>query len=266
MSNPNAKKQGVSYVAIDDLKTDYSYQRTLDEKRVKKIAKEFTPEIVGTIFVSRRKDGSLYIIDGNHRVAAMRAIGRKYVTATVFDGLSPTEEAELFRKLNTSQKKPSFNEVLNASITAGNEDAVAYKELLDMSGVKYSFGNNGVDKCFIAHNQGVLCVKRYGSQAFVDSLRLLNASIRRFDGSLVAGLSRVVYAYPGIRRDRLIYVLSVTPYEELVRVSSSFLVQFLGGGSTYICIAKAIITFYNKGLTARNRLDLSVLDKREVQQ
>ena len=132
MSNSNTKKQGVSFVAIDDLKTDYSYQRALDEKRVKKIAQDFKPEISGVITVSRRKDGSMYVVDGNHRISAMKAIGRKYTEAKIIDGLSQTEEAELFGLLNTSQKKPTFNEVLNASISSGNKEAVAYKELLDM--------------------------------------------------------------------------------------------------------------------------------------
>ena len=266
MSNSNTKKMNISYVDVDDLKTDYSYQRALDEKRVKKIAQEFMPELTGAIVVSRRRDGSLYIIDGNHRVAAMRAIGKKYATANILDGLSSTEEAELFRKLNTSQKKPRFNEILFASIAAGNEEAVAYKELLDTAGVSYSFACNSChDNSFIAHMQGLNAVRRYGGQTFIASLRLLDKTLNRLDGMLVAGVSLVLHAYPHINRIRLMQVLSITPYEDVVRTSASFSIgTIVGGNNKQVPIAKAIVSFYNKGLHAKARLDLSVLDKREV--
>lgn len=266
MSNSNTKKTNISHVNVDDLKTDYSYQRALDEKRVKKIAQDFTPEIAGVIVVSRRADGSLYVVDGNHRVSAMRSIGRKYAVANIFDGLSDTEEADLFRRLNTSQKKPSFNEVLVASIAAGNEESVAYKALLDMSGVKYSFNANcGTDKCFIAHKQGLMAVKRFGAQVFLSTLRILNMSVQRLDGALVSGLANVLHSYPGIKRDRLTQVLSITPYEDIIRTTASFAGVIYSGNGAYVSLAKAIVSFYNKGLTARNRLDLAVLDRKEVQ-
>ena len=41
-------------IAINELKTDYSYQRPLDENRAKKIAKDYRPELAGLITVSIR--------------------------------------------------------------------------------------------------------------------------------------------------------------------------------------------------------------------
>ena len=93
----------MSYVEISKLNTNYSYQRNLNERRVNEIKKEFDPKLLGKITISRHSNGKLFVIDGNHRVAACKAVGAKYIDAEIIDGLSIEQEAELFCKLNNGQ-------------------------------------------------------------------------------------------------------------------------------------------------------------------
>lgn len=252
----------VMTVKIEDLKVDHSYQRELDQKRVKNIADKFNPELAGTIIVSRREDGSLYIIDGNHRVNAMKLIGKKYVMANILENLTIEEEAADFYKLNTLQKKPSFNEILVASITAKNEEALKYKETLDMSGVKYSFGTGNLS-CFSAHHKGMRSAKRYGHKSFIQALRICKLSKFGYDGRVVCALTRIYFLFPNIDNGHLQDILEKTTLNEVAKTSLSFSFGALGTNPD-IPFAKAILFLYNKRLRENKKLDMATLDKKEA--
>ncbi len=83
---------------------DPSYQRALSPLRVAKMVKAFDPRLVGRLVVSRRRDGDLYIIDGQHRHAVVNACGVPFVLCLVYDELTLEDERWLFRELDTTQK------------------------------------------------------------------------------------------------------------------------------------------------------------------
>lgn len=93
-------------VRVSDLIVDRDVQRSLDMNRAKRMAATYDPSAVGAVTVSERADGSLHIVDGQHRSqAALTAHGKgATVTALVYTGLSRSEEAILFRKLNTTKQ------------------------------------------------------------------------------------------------------------------------------------------------------------------
>jgi hypothetical protein len=86
----------VSLMAVSPLA-----QRELNQARVDHIVADFDLEQLGTPTVSKR-DGHFYIIDGQHRVEALKAIGytEQKVQCWTYEGLSETDEAEKFLKLN----------------------------------------------------------------------------------------------------------------------------------------------------------------------
>lgn len=93
-------------VRVADLVVDHQVQRSLDLNRAKRMATSYDPSAVGAITVSERADGSLHVVDGQHRSQAARFAHGKdaTVTALVYTGLSLAEEALLFRKLNTTKQ------------------------------------------------------------------------------------------------------------------------------------------------------------------
>jgi hypothetical protein len=76
-------------------------QREVNQARVDHLVATFDLEKIGTPTVNRR-DGVWYIIDGQHRVEACRAIGwgDQQIQCWAYEGLTEAEEAEKFLGLN----------------------------------------------------------------------------------------------------------------------------------------------------------------------
>lgn len=76
-------------------------QRELNQSRVDKIAANLDIEQIGAPTVSKR-EGGYFIIDGQHRVEALRQIGwgDQQIQCWTYEGLTESEEAEKFLKLN----------------------------------------------------------------------------------------------------------------------------------------------------------------------
>lgn len=93
-------------LAVDQLRTDPTVQRPLDLKRANRIASELNPSAIGVICVSVRDDGNNIIIDGQHRVEALRIAGKNKdkIPCEVYIGLSRPEEAAMFRIRNNTKE------------------------------------------------------------------------------------------------------------------------------------------------------------------
>lgn len=252
----------IQKVKIDGLKTDYSYQRVLDVTRAKKIAREFSPELMGIVTLSKRDDGNYFIIDGNHRIYAAKMNGENEVLANVFEGLSIQDEVALFNRLNQSQKKTTYNENLKASYIAGNEEARRYIGLLDKLHIPYSFASGGT-KALVAHNAAIAIMKTYGGAILGMCLDTINKADAKMDSRLIKGVARFL-TYPGVNLVRLEHILRMISFEELVRVMGTYDYGASAGGHTMgrtsNAMAKAIASFYNKNLRLK-RVDLSYFDR-----
>ncbi len=114
-----------------DISAEGGYQRSLDEKRIKKIKtfleskyKMVLPIIPTSIVLSIRKnsispltfedgkliigdDATLYVVDGQHRVWGVKdhKIDNYEVPVTIINGLNQHQEAAQFLVINSSQKK-----------------------------------------------------------------------------------------------------------------------------------------------------------------
>lgn len=98
----------IDAVPVHAIKADYTYQRPLDQKRVRRMVAEFDPSLVGVIEVSLRDDGSYYVIDGHHRLQAVRAFKARRgaaIAANVHTHLSPEDEARLFFEIDRKRTR-----------------------------------------------------------------------------------------------------------------------------------------------------------------
>lgn len=84
---------------------DPDVQRPLDSRRVERMVEDFDPAAVGVLLVSRRLDGTHHVIDGQHRLATVLAVGRGDLPldCKVYFGLSKEEEAAMFRRANNTR-------------------------------------------------------------------------------------------------------------------------------------------------------------------
>jgi hypothetical protein len=108
----------VGYVTIGELHYDYlrwtgdrfeGYQRPLtpDDDKITGMLAEFHPEAVGVIPISRRADGSLWVMDGQRRCYVSAKLGRSVTLAAIYSGLTPDEEADLYYRLNFDRLRPN---------------------------------------------------------------------------------------------------------------------------------------------------------------
>lgn len=96
----------LSRMTPNQLSVDYQVQRPPDTSRIADVAATFQIQALGVIHVSRRKDGSRNIVDGQTRVAAARiaGYGDDPLDVVLWDGLSLAGEAKLFRLLNNTRR------------------------------------------------------------------------------------------------------------------------------------------------------------------
>lgn len=92
-------------IPVMKLKSTSFAQRVFIKSHVQKIVDNFDPKQLQPIVVSHR-DGCYYIVDGDHRTAAVRIkFGREHLmNCMVVEGLTETEEAKLFIDLNKNRK------------------------------------------------------------------------------------------------------------------------------------------------------------------
>lgn len=66
-------EQRIECVPLERIVTE-QYQRILNMKNVAGIVKNFDPAKLGVLVVSRRGDGTYAVLDGQHRLAALRRL------------------------------------------------------------------------------------------------------------------------------------------------------------------------------------------------
>jgi len=129
------KKMNIELVRPDQVGTDPAVQRPLDHARVTAIVQNFREAALGLPLISRREDGSMVCLDGQTRIAALMrknhgAIPRQMM---VHRGLSPAEEAELFR-LHNDSKSLTPQVKFRIALVEGDKDVIGADKLLHKIG------------------------------------------------------------------------------------------------------------------------------------
>lgn len=118
-----------------DLHADDAYQRAANQTKVKGIAASFSWPAFGVIIGVRRKDGTVYTVDGWHRVlAARKRADVAKVPVIVFDMDDTTEEARAFLGANTLRKPLTSIEKFKAMVMSGNAAAQMVDDLMTRHG------------------------------------------------------------------------------------------------------------------------------------
>lgn len=127
-------------IPIELLKIDVSYQRDLDEGRIKRLLKAFDAGAIKALSVSRRLCGSLYVYDGQHTLAVFKAMRAKTVPALVVDG-DREMEARWFMLMNgAGVSKATARDAHRAAVVARDDTAIMVQGLLDSLGLEVAKG------------------------------------------------------------------------------------------------------------------------------
>lgn len=124
-------------ICSDKLTSGLPYQRPVDEKEVDRLIQEWDERLLEPLTVSFR-DGRFNVVDGQHRIAAMRKMngGSEVIAACkVYSGLTYQQEADLCYKLDKAKKRLSLSQSTNALAESGEDtEVLAVKALVEQSG------------------------------------------------------------------------------------------------------------------------------------
>jgi len=139
---PKRLAVGVLYQNVDR----EHYQRILDQRKVERMVRDFEPDALGYPLVCARADGSWWIIDGQHRIEAVRrlfGIGEE-LWCDVIAEREPKEEAAVFRKIHTERSGLTALQSWHTDRMVGVRDVLDAERVLQAYGRKIGTGEREV--------------------------------------------------------------------------------------------------------------------------
>ncbi len=134
----------LSWVDKRVLMVDHKYQRDPIEGKVREIAANFSWPAFGVVLVARRPDGSLWVVDAQHRHAAvMRRADIKDVPCIIFDMPEVATEAKHFDEVNSNRRPLTGVEKHKSNVVKGDRVAAIVDELATHSGRKIGSESSG---------------------------------------------------------------------------------------------------------------------------
>lgn len=247
----------LEWVLVSSLSVDARYQRDVSPSHVKNIVKHFDPDTFGVLVVSERSDG-MYIVDGQHRVAALRAMGwqDQRVPCLVYRGLSIEEEAKVFYKPQTERRSMTPAARFKARLVAGEPSAVAIAKCVESYGFNVNLANGG--NVHPRDIDAVASLERIARQYGFDHLPVTMSVIRDIYGTdhvkitsaLMLGIATFVHRYQGLYDKRRLFEVLHKLTPQRLEANGKDIAKLLGAHSD-TAVGRAILRQYNKGLQTR---------------
>jgi Family of unknown function (DUF6551) len=212
------------WLPVNELKIDPRYQRVLQESKVKRMIVDWSDDEAGVIEVSRRSNGDLIVMDGQHRMIAARRLGITHLRALVHDGMTYPAEARLFVRLNTERTKPNKLSTFNGRIQAEDPVAIGVRDAILEAGFTIATSAGGhankagrivsVDPCERLYLLGLLPeTLRIVKTVWPDDPQAITAAI-------LSGVGAMLYCYrlhPNFNLSHFEEALSRSPVRRILQ-------------------------------------------------
>lgn len=188
---------------IGDLRIDPAYQRSIDngasQTLIRKIAMFWDWSLFHPLAVARRTDGSLWVVDGQHRLAGARLRTDLHDLPCVVSSYSNrADEAASFVAMNVQRRPLTAIELFRAAVAAADDTAVGITRMMDDAGLSLAPHSN-----FTAWKPGMVsnisgiqkCYRQYGENVTRNSLhalaRAFDGQVLRYGGTIFGGIARI---------------------------------------------------------------------------
>lgn len=167
------------------------YQRPVEERDVEYLTRTWDKWIMEPVVVSYR-DGKFYLVDGQHRVSALRRMNDgkdTMIRCKLYRGLTYEGEAALCVKLDRSRKKLNAAQTTNALVQSGTDETVTeVNRLLEANSFTWALDKRiPGDYEITASTTVVRAYKLLGASAFGRMLGLMARAWLGAPSSLKAG-------------------------------------------------------------------------------
>ena len=247
-------------IPIKDIKFA-PYQRDVKPTKVRKITRNFVPDVIGVALVSYR-NGDFWCIDAQHRIKALEELGYTDILCQVITGLTYEQECYRFILLNTGRTQLTANQIFHGRVEEKDREALMIVRLFDEYNFDYNKNNSVKDNNVIgAVSKFVKMQKSYGTP-MVD--RVLNVLRNAWFGDkaslssvIISGLATYFAQFPSTNISVLIKALEKIKPEMLIIEANAFvkcnMIRPERADSACYHIAKRIEQLYNDELNPPKR-------------
>jgi hypothetical protein len=248
-----------------------NYQRGLKLSWVKKIAKNFKEGLLGVLIVNER-DGKYYVIDGQHRLEALKVVGLKSIFCQVHTGLTFQEEAELFIEYNKRRKGLQVTDMFKAALEANDYKAHDIKRIVENNGFKLDFYCTKQNNIIIAISTLLHIYKNLKAEGLDRVLKLIRKTWGGERSSLERNFLMGIYYFVKLFNDDFTNeeftskMQKITPAQILREGRQD--AKYSTAGKSIIPYAKIIWYYFNHKKSEKNRLSNKFLEniKEEVEE
>lgn len=249
-------------VRVSEMHVDPVTQRKLKRSWAQEIAENFDPDRLRVIVLSLRADGKYYIVDGQHRIEALRLMGYgdQLVDCDVFDRRGMVaedvqrEDAKLFLELSkTLAQKPlrafQLAVVAEQAVECNIDRIVKALDLAVAPGSApgsvsaisalrrvYAGAGTGRSNPDALHRTLQVILRAWGREA------------SNFNGKIINGLGLVQVRYgANLDQDVLVKKLAAHPGGAAGLIGSAGTLYSIRHTDIAKCMASVIVDIYNKG-------------------
>lgn len=205
--------------------------------------------------IINHRDGNYWVLDGQHRVYALRQNGfeNELLDCEVYEDLTDAEMADIFLGRDDRRAISPFDK-FHVACTAGHRDANDIRRVVEANGLKISRSRD--EGCIGAIGALQKVYDRSGDVVLGQTVRVLKNAFSgdptAFEPALIQGVGLVFNRYNGKTNERdLSARLAATPHgvRGLLRRAESQ--RERTGNSKAQCIAATVVEAYNRGLGPR---------------
>ena len=252
-----ATSQTIRLLPIGELQVG-GYQRPTNTAQVEKIAAHFDEAKLGLPIVSTR-GGKHHLLDGAHRVAALRKIGYSHALCIVLTGLSYQDEADYFRTQNQNSRPLTKYNLFKAGLESGDELCVQINRITRANGFTVGMSLRNFNNISAIHALMTICAV-YGYEVLDSTLALIRAT---WDGinnatrrEFLVGIAEFVHRYGTVKfAERMRFKNLATIWQDYLAESSQSH-RTSSDPAMRKAFCRVLVRHYNQGLNpnSKNRL------------
>lgn len=255
-SAPRGRRPSIEWVPPAELEIDPVYQRSIEfaasRHQIRRIAESWDWDLFGMLLVSRRPDDRLFVVDGQHRLAAAQLRGDiDMLPCSITRRAGPAEEARLFIAANRSRRTVATLDDFHAAVAAGDPESLKILELVEGAGLKIArhYEAKGYGPNEIGSIAGLRrALQKHGEEPVRRTLNLLGEAFP--DEQLVNGATLLaalieLHAAHELDGDRLFETLHERTSAEWSQVAR--LGAHTGGRQRTTAMIETILSFYRAG-------------------
>jgi len=227
------------------------YQRATNHAQVKNIVKNFDEAKLGTLTLSSR-DGNFHIVDGAHRLAALRALNYSHALCEILTGLTFEDEAQYFAAQGQNKRSLRPIDLFKAGIVAGDETCLRIREIVDSNDFKIGFNNKDFYQIGAIETLFTI-VEEYGFANLDDTLSLVALTWSEIPqavcGDCLLGVAEFVRKYGAVDFTEHLnnrFTIIWHEYREIGRSARN-----TAKARENFC--RVLVKYYNKGLGGKRK-------------